>query len=362
LATNGTQAFSINTAGQIVGQYFNASGGHGFLLTITPNPPPPAGTTAVMILRGSNASPAVESQYEIYDIGNNAILAAYQLGQVGTDWQFSGLGGVSGGNSTMLLRNSGTGGFELYGISNNIDTAAFLGTVGLDWQFAGFGNFSSLGQSDMILRNGNTGALQVYDIANEKITNTAALGTVGLNWQVGGFGDFSSRGTSDMIMRNSATGGLQVYDIDHNQITGTAFLGTVGSEWRISGVGNFSSKPGESDVIMRNTNTGGLEVYNIANNQITGSAFLGTVGLDWQFAGVAQVQAAASTPAHSRSTTSPTTKSQEPPAWVRWAWSGSLAVSRPIPRPAPWVVRTAQPLNSCKRWPVSAVVAAQPTA
>jgi probable HAF family extracellular repeat protein len=196
LAVNVTSASGINDMGQIVGTY--DSGGahsHGYLLTIAPNPPPPAGSTVSMILRGSNASPAVMGQYEIYDIGNNAILAAYQLGQVGTDWQFNGLGGVGGGNTTMLLRNSGTGGFELYGISNNnIVTAAFLGTVGLDWQFAGFGNFSSLGQSDMILRNGNTGALQVYDIANSQITNTASLGTVGLDWQVGGFGNFSSRG------------------------------------------------------------------------------------------------------------------------------------------------------------------------
>src|SRR5262249_49433851 len=147
-AINFTVANGINDAGQIVGFYSNASGNHGFLLTITPNPPPPAGTTADMILRGSNASPIVAGQYEIYDIGNNAILAGYQLGQVGPDWQFSGLGGVGGGNSTMLLRNAGTGGFELYGINNIIITAAFLGTVGLDWQFAGFGDFSSRGESD----------------------------------------------------------------------------------------------------------------------------------------------------------------------------------------------------------------------
>src|SRR5262249_62110979 len=120
---------------------------------LPPTPPPPAGTTAVMILRGSNSSPAVMGQYEIYDIGNNAILAAYQLGQIGSDWQFNGLG-ASGGNRTMLLRNAGTGGFELYGISsNNIVTAGFLGTVGLHWQFPGFGNFATLGQSDMILRH-----------------------------------------------------------------------------------------------------------------------------------------------------------------------------------------------------------------
>jgi hypothetical protein len=54
------------------------------------------------------------------------------LGQVGTDWQFSALG-ASGGNTTMLLRNAGTGGFELYGISNNIVTSpswARSGSIG----------------------------------------------------------------------------------------------------------------------------------------------------------------------------------------------------------------------------------------
>jgi hypothetical protein len=58
----------------------------------------------------------------------------------------------------MLLRDSTTGGFEVYDISNNnITNAAFLGTVGLNWQVAGFGNFSSLGETDMMLRNVNAG-------------------------------------------------------------------------------------------------------------------------------------------------------------------------------------------------------------
>ena len=43
-----------------------------------PNPLPPAGTTADMILRARTV--AVGGQYEIYDIGNNAILAGYSVG------------------------------------------------------------------------------------------------------------------------------------------------------------------------------------------------------------------------------------------------------------------------------------------
>src|SRR5262249_8573992 len=90
-------------------------------------PPPPAATTADMILRHG-----ADGKYEIYDLGNNAILVAAQLGQVGTDWQFAGLGGFFGNDTTdMLLRSASTGGFEAYDISNNVITgAAFLGNVG----------------------------------------------------------------------------------------------------------------------------------------------------------------------------------------------------------------------------------------
>jgi autotransporter-associated beta strand protein len=253
-----------------------------------PNPPPPPSTTAVMIM-----SHGADGQYGIYDLGNNAILADYPLDQVGTDWQFAGLGDFNGADSSdMLMRNTNTGGFEVHNIANNNITnpGAFMGTVGLECQASGVGNFSSIpGASDMILRNTNTGGLEGYDISNNQIVGASFMGTVGLDWQVGGFGNFSSRGTSDMILRSNTTGGLQVYDIDHTQITGTAFMGRVGLEWQASGVGNFSSIPGESDMILRNTNTGGLELYNIANNQITGAAFIGAVGLDWQFAGIAPI-------------------------------------------------------------------------
>jgi len=65
-------------------------------------------------------------------IRNNAILAGYSLGQVGTTWAFVTLGSFFGTDTTdMLLRNSSTGGFEVYDISNNnITNAAFLGNVG----------------------------------------------------------------------------------------------------------------------------------------------------------------------------------------------------------------------------------------
>jgi len=251
-----------------------------------PNPIPPIGTTADLILRQSNSG-----LYEIYDIGNNTILAGYEFAQVGLDWQFAGLGGFFGSDTTdMLLRNSSTGAFQVYDISNNnITGSAFLGNVGLNWQVTGFGNFGSFGETDMMLRNVNTGGLQVYNINNNQIIGSAFIGTVGLNWQTAGV---SNHGTqSDLVLRDSGTGGLEIYNINSNQITGAAFLGAVGLDWQASGFGDFSSS-NEGDMLLRNVNTGGLMLYDIANNQITGAFFLGTVGLDWQFAGVAPVHAA----------------------------------------------------------------------
>jgi probable HAF family extracellular repeat protein len=295
VGARGTVINGINDAGQMVGFYIDSLGhDHGFVGSFQPNPAPSGGTTAAMILRGANSSAAIAGQYEIYDIGNNAILSAYLLGQAGTDFQFAGLGRFFDGDTVdMMLRSGSTGAFEVYDISNNnITNAASLGAIGLNWQVAGFADFNGDGMSDMMMRNSGSGAFQVYNISNNSIINSSPVGTVGLDWQVGGFGNFSSAGESDMIMRNTKTGALEVYDINNNQITTAVSIGMVGLDWQFSGVGNFSSNPGETDLLMRNGKTGGLEVYDIANNQLTGAAFLGTVGLDWQFAGIAPVHAA----------------------------------------------------------------------
>jgi hypothetical protein len=253
------------------------------------NPPPPPRTTADMILRHD-----ADGKYQIYDIGQNRLLASYALGQVGTDWNFYGRGGFFGNDTTdMMLRNYSTGGLEIYDISDNkITGAAFLGNVGLEWLLMGYGNFSSFGETDMMLRRSSDGMLLVYDIRNNQIIGSNLMGKVGLDWQIGGYGNFSSRGTSDMIMRNTRTGGLEVYDINSNQITGAHFLGNVGLDWSILGFGNFSSRPGATDMIMRNTKTGSMVLYDINNDQITSAYFIGAVGVDWQFAGVAPVRAA----------------------------------------------------------------------
>jgi hypothetical protein len=171
--------------------------------------------------------------------------------------------------------------------SNQITSVPFLGTVGLNWQFSGVGNFSSFGESDLLLRNSNTGGIEVYDIANNQITNATFIGTVGIDWQFSGVGNFSGNpGETDLLLRNSKAGGLEVYDIANNQLTGAAFIGTVGLDWQFAGIAPVHAADA-FDLILRNVNTGAFEVYDIAGNTLVGAASLGAVGLDWQLGGFA---------------------------------------------------------------------------
>src|SRR5262249_39195006 len=92
------------------------------------------------------------------------------------------------------------------------------------------------GESDVIMRNTTTGGLQVYDIANNQITGSAFLGTVGLDWQFAGIAPVRGPGTSDLVLRNVVGGAFEVYNIANNQITGAASLGQVGLNWQLGGL------------------------------------------------------------------------------------------------------------------------------
>ncbi len=247
-----------------------------------PNSPPPAGTTADMFLRRNDGS------YEIYNIGNNAILATFSLahgGSIGSDFQVAGIGNFSSTDqSDMILRNS-AGAFEFYHINaNNISSVASMGQVGMEWQVAGFGGVNGDGSTDMMLRNSHTGSFELYNLKNGQIASASSIGQVGLEWRIAGIGDFNGSDTSDMILRDSKTGTFEVYDISNHQLMSAALLGQVGLEWQVPGFGNFAGD-GTTDMMLRNSKAGVFEVYDIKNNQITLASALGQVGLEWQVVG-----------------------------------------------------------------------------
>jgi autotransporter-associated beta strand protein len=247
--------------------------------------PPPAGTTADMVLYDS-----ANGEFEIDDIGNNAVLATYPLIDAGANWQLAGIGGFDGTDTAdLLLRNVSNGALELNDVSNNSVTgSAAMGQVGLEWSVAGVGDFSSnAGETDMLMRDMNNGAFEIYDISNNQYTGFHAMGAVGPEWQVLGFGDFSGNANeTDMLMRDTNNSALELYDISNNQLVSASAMGAIGLEWQVAGFGDFSGNANETDMLMRDVNNGALELYDISNNQLVSASAMGVVGLEWQVAGV----------------------------------------------------------------------------
>jgi hypothetical protein len=69
--------------------------------------------------------------------------------------------------------------------------------VGLDWTVAGFGDFSgNVNETDMLMRNSNTGAFEVFDISNNAITLAGPIGQVGFEWTVAGIATASPTGAA----------------------------------------------------------------------------------------------------------------------------------------------------------------------
>jgi T5SS/PEP-CTERM-associated repeat protein len=252
-----------------------------------PNPPPPAGTTAVMIMNNPN-----NGAYEIYDVGSNAILAAYQLGQVGAPWGFAALGTFQAGDiGDMLLRNASTGAFEAYYVGgNNITSAALVGTVGLDWNFAGIGNFDGASSlSELMLRNASSGSFELYQVGGGGVLSGSSVAPVGNNFQVKGFGFFAENGLTQMLMQDNtndaSAGQLELYTYQPSTASLAGInVGKVGSNLSIVGCADLLGN-GETQMVMQQNNGNfWLYTYSASTNSLSGQ-LVGAIGSNFHVVG-----------------------------------------------------------------------------
>jgi hypothetical protein len=139
------------------------------------------------------------------------------------------------------LRNSSTGAFQAYYISgNNIVGSTNVGAVGLEWNFAGIGNFDGASSlSELLLRNVNSGSFELYHVAGGGVLSGQPVAPIGNNVQVKGFGDFSGVPTTQMMMQDT-TGTLWLYT--YNPAIGFFSgqdVGKVGSNVNFIGCANL---------------------------------------------------------------------------------------------------------------------------
>ena len=147
------------------------------------------------------------------------------MGAVGLDWQTVTMGRFGSAPDGLIMQSQSTGVLEVYDIQNNMITGASqLGTVGTDWKFSGLGNFNDDGTTDLLLRNERTGGLQVYDIKDDKIVGTAFLGTIGTDWMYAGVGPIADDTSQNLLLRNT-NGDLESYTIKNNAILDAVLSG-----------------------------------------------------------------------------------------------------------------------------------------
>ena len=214
------------------------------------------------------------------------------LGQAPTSLTFVGLGSFQAGDtSDMLLRNTSTGGFEAYYISNNnITNSALVGTVGTDWNFSGTGDFDAQSSlSELLLRNSGSGSFELYQVAGGGVLSGSSVAAVGNNLRVSGFGNFSGSSTTQMIMEQAnVSPGTNAYWLYTYNPSATAFAGhvggTVGNNLSVVGFGDLLGD-GETQLVMQQNNGNyWLYTYDASDNSLSGT-LVGAIGSNFHVVG-----------------------------------------------------------------------------
>ena len=249
----------------------------------------PGGTTAVMIMHATSGGSL--GQYEIYDIGGNAILNAYTLAVLGPEMTASGLGSFQAGDSDdMLLRNSSTGAFDAYYISgNSITGTALIGTVGTNWNFAGTGDFDGASSlSELLLRNPASGSFELYQVAGGGVLSGSSVAAVGNNFSVRGFGLFSENGTTQMMMQGNSGATLGQLELYTYQPSTASFagidVGKVGTNLAFLGCADILGNGSSQMMMQQNNGDLWLYTYNSSLNVLSGQE-VGAVGSNFHVVG-----------------------------------------------------------------------------
>ncbi|HEX3881554.1 MAG TPA: hypothetical protein VHW66_02745 [Stellaceae bacterium] len=199
-----------------------------------------------------------------------------QVGGVGPEWQFEGVGALTGGNSADFLiwdgsnSNPGFGALVVGAVVGGATQYTQIGAIGPEWQFEGVGGFLNNGSTDFLLWDTDSssqsyGAVVVGQDVGGAAQYTAVGGLDPTAWQFEGTGDLLDDGKNSFLIRNVSSGELVVGEVDGGTAHYTGVAG-VGPEWQFLGVGNYDgASPAE------------FLIFNANGDSPNGSLFVGTI-------------------------------------------------------------------------------------
>ncbi|HEY1734431.1 MAG TPA: hypothetical protein VGG23_08295 [Acidimicrobiales bacterium] len=246
------------------------------------------GNTGFLMWDGSSASPEYGALSVGEYVGGTALYT--QIGAIGPEWQFEGNGALLGQSSDDFLLWDGSSASPEYGsltVGSVVDGEAQysqIGSVGPEWEFAGVGDYLGDGGAAFLMENSTTAALVVGEDVNGAAQYTA-VGALGADWQFEGSGDLLGPGQADFLVWNSSSASPQYGALDVGEVTNGAVqytqVGSVGPAWEFLGVGNYDGASA-SEFLMKDTGTGALVIGTVAGGAATYQQ-VGGVGSEWNF-------------------------------------------------------------------------------
>lgn len=219
-----------------------------------------------------------------------------QIGAIGPEWQFEGVGPIAGaGNADFLLwdgssASPGYGAVVVGAVSGTTASYTQIGAIGPEWQFEGVGDFLNNGSTDFLIWDTSSsspgyGAV----VAGQDVSGTAQYTQIGgldpTAWQFEGSGNLLGDGLESVLIRNVDTGALVVGEDDGGSLQYTQ-IGGVGPEWQFLGVGDYDGKS-PAEFLMFNQNggsgTGALVIGTVAGGTATYTAVGGVGPSQWTF-------------------------------------------------------------------------------
>jgi hypothetical protein len=246
------------------------------------------GTDGFLLWAGATSGALVVGQ----DLSGTAQYTA--IGGIGPEWQFEGNGPLLGGSNDDFLLWDGATQSPSYGalavgayVGGSVQYTD-IGGVGAEWRFEGVGAYLGDGKTGFLMEDSTNGTLAVGEIIGGAAQYTD-IGGIGPEWQFDGTGNLLGHGKDDFLIWDGLSsspnyGALVVGEVAGGTAQYT-LLGGVGPEWQFLGVGNYDGAS-PSEFLMRSSTSGALVLGTVAATNGTYGvtyAAIGGVGPEWSF-------------------------------------------------------------------------------
>jgi hypothetical protein len=222
---------------------------------------------------------------------HNGTASYTQIGAIGSEWQFEGVGALTGGSVEDFLIWGGSSASPNFGalvvgtVSGGTAHYTQIGALGPEWQFEGVGNYLGDGKGDFLIWDTSNaspiyGSVVIGEDVNGAAHYTAIGGLDPTAWQFVGSGDLLNDGQDSFLIRNKNSGALVVGE-DHNGAAQYTQIGAVGSEWQFIGTGNYDGAS-PAEFLMRSSASGALVIGTVSGG-LASYAQVGAVGSEWNF-------------------------------------------------------------------------------